>query len=691
MEVKESNQEQKSSSEFKHSRCFSTTTTKESEKSKTERDKEQQTSILKKTSPPKHTDKEKRLDVSRGEHSNRNFLSSSREELTVESFSPSYRDVSLPSDSTEDLGSPLGVSELSDRFCHEEPTFGSRFSCSRSPQLSLSSSILEIPRLNPPLRPHLTSTVLYPTYIPRTGHYSLGRTQGRLGGTETRVGAETKLSTFGGHSKGETMTPYQSNYWACAIPKALPPSLNRRSPDWDPDREYQALLDYTYPLRPGHVGSAWDSSELMEDTLHHTDLQDSGIALEHLCSPTDLSGMDLPVSGRGKTTERTPLSADHSPNPPSYTRSSDRLTSSTPLSKTNPVGLSLDGLDCNDDRGVGLNHYKSLRHPHQRHTLSSSTFSPVIRSTSVLPRSRCVGGEVDEEFWPLPKQLEELQQLSRQVKEVTVQLSWPVTASWESLEPGTTSILSSITLPEKQEAKEEEDKPAEVKGLEGVAQDTAEGRDETGRGEKSAAQTTAHHRDSEAVRRTTGSWVEPFGDGRQGQSSLREAEALVTLLSGLTLPGNQSSRQEVQDQQDSLMKHIQVFCSHLEKLIQQLYTVSEKMELLAAPTVDLDSVKSTLADYQSFQREVSSHQPLTSCVLHTGQLLLSCINTTSSLLRDALLLIERQSGVLQTHNEHFLSSIVSAMDSLTQPSQPSPLRNNKDEDFYPVEVRGSGS
>lgn len=33
--------------------------------------------------------------------------------------------------------------------------------------------------------------------------------------------------------------------------------------------------------------------------------------------------------------------------------------------------------------------------------------------------------------------------------------------------------------------------------------------------------------------------------------------------------------------------------------------------------------------YQSFQREVSSHQPLTSSVVHTGQLLLSCINTMS--------------------------------------------------------------
>lgn len=42
----------------------------------------------------------------------------------------------------------------------------------------------------------------------------------------------------------------------------------------------------------------------------------------------------------------------------------------------------------------------------------------------------------------------------------------------------------------------------------------------------------------------------------------------------------------------------QVFCSHLEQLIQWLYTVSEKMELLAAPTVDIDSVRSSLAEYQ---------------------------------------------------------------------------------------------
>lgn len=64
---------------------------------------------------------------------------------------------------------------------------------------------------------------------------------------------------------------------------------------------------------------------------------------------------------------------------------------------------------------------------------------------------------------------------------MTAQLSRPVRASWESLEPGTTSILSSITLPEKRDA--------EIKETQGVSQDTEEGKDELDREESSAAQT----------------------------------------------------------------------------------------------------------------------------------------------------------------------------------------------------------
>lgn len=40
----------------------------------------------------------------------------------------------------------------------------------------------------------------------------------------------------------------------------------------------------------------------------------------------------------------------------------------------------------------------------------------------------------------------------------------------------------------------------------------------------------------------------------------------------------------------------QMFCSDLEKLIQQLYSLSEKMELLATPSVD--GAKSSVAEYQ---------------------------------------------------------------------------------------------
>ncbi|GLD74457.1 centrosomal protein of 68 kDa isoform X1 [Lates japonicus] len=278
-------------------------------------------------------------------------------------------------------------------------------------------------------------------------------------------------------------------------------------------------------------------------------------------------------------------------------------------------------------------------------------------------------------------QLEELQLLSRQVREVTVQLSRPVTASWESLEPGTTSILSSITLPEKQEAKDEE--------KEDDSQDTKDG--EMGREERNTAQMAAGHRDSEAVRRISGAWVEPVRGGLS-QSSLREVEALVEQLHDLTLPGSQGSSQEHQKQSDSLIQHIQVFCSHLGQLIQQLHTVLEKMELLAAPTVDIDGVKSSLAEYHSFQVEVNSHQPLTSSVLHSGQLLLSCINTTSPLLRDTLLMIERQSEALQTYTEHLFSSNLFAMDNLTQPSkpsQPSPVKQSREEDLRPVGAQES--
>lgn len=220
------------------------------------------------------------------------------------------------------------------------------------------------------------------------------------------------------------MTPYQSNYWACAIPKTSPPYTDRHSSDWDPNSEYQTLLDYTYPLRPGQGVSAWDSSDLQGDSILQTDLQDSGVELEHLCSSTSLSMLDFSVSGTSKPRERSLFGESHrSCDLPGFTRSLDDLASSIPLSLKIPGGLSVDSLDCRNNRG-GLNHCRSVRHQrdsHHQNALTSSTSTGFIRSTSVeFAQSRCVGEEVDEEFWPLPEQLEELQMLSRQVSTATM-------------------------------------------------------------------------------------------------------------------------------------------------------------------------------------------------------------------------------------------------------------------------------
>uniref|UniRef100_A0A665T3L4 Uncharacterized protein n=1 Tax=Echeneis naucrates TaxID=173247 RepID=A0A665T3L4_ECHNA len=349
-----------------------------------------------------------------------------------------------------------------------KPTLGSAES-------GLFSSILEVHRSpKPPQRPHLSSPVLNPTYTPRSGHWRSG--QMGMGG--------------GGGTKRKTMSPHQENYWACAIPKTGPPSPDRLSVDWEPDREYQALLDYTYPLRPPQGGG----------TLCQ-DLQDSGIELDHPCSATSLSGLDLSVKS-------PPGGRRGSPDHLGLTRSSGLCSTPSPLTEPPSLHYSLDS--------GGPYRYQRCPPP-----------------LSCLP--------------PL---------------EVTATIGQPVSASWESLEPGTMSIQSSVALKE-----------------------DAEG--EGGGGEEmSPAQTAGSVMGVDPVR------------GGLSRSGLREVEVLMEQLRGLSLPGSQKSNEGELEQSDSLMQQIQVFCSHLELLIQQLYSVSEKMELLAPPTTDIGSVKSCLADYQ---------------------------------------------------------------------------------------------
>ncbi|KAF7219769.1 centrosomal protein of 68 kDa isoform X2 [Nothobranchius furzeri] len=574
-------------------------------------------SILKMAVPKE--EKPPAVAVSRTEPPNVKFSTKPGEMEIPTSQSFPHRVTSRP---TASIGYPCPrVPGLHARLCQDKPSLASTSNGSKSSLKKVPSSILEFPSLNAPLRPPLTSTVLYPTYTPRSRDSGPCQIQLRL---QERCSGRSFPT---GNSKGVSVSSYQEDYWACAIPKAQPPSPDRHSAGWNPNKEYEALLDYTYPLRPGHRDSGWDSCELQRDSFLKTNptLQDSGIDLDPFRSSASLSGLEASENEEEKIRDCSSIcTGDRSPDLLVFPRSSDGPLSCTPLSLAD-----LRGLDSGENKVETSSH--SRGGSNQQHHAEPSTTS--VHSTRGW--SRWDRGEADEDFLCLPVQLEELQQLSRQVREVTAQLD----------RPQQTSLSVNH-------------QPADEEDGAGVGEDNPSHEED-----QRVREQRVDEDFSETCRGGLGVCVEPEGGGRC-MSSMREVEALVMELCGSNIPAGQ----KLQEQSDSLLQLVQMFSSHLELLIQQLYGLSERMERLAAPSVDVGSVKSSLTEYQMFQKELSSHRPLTSCVLHAGQHLLSCINTISPFLRDALQLIERQSGTLQTHSDRFFSMILSAVDSLTPPA-----------------------
>lgn len=346
---------------------------------------------------------------SRTDHSNIRDLTEPRK------AAGSHSHVSLSTTSKEDHTSPLNVSGLQAQPGSEEPGFRFSFHGSKSVLQSPFRSILEVQKLNPPVRPQLTSTVLYPTYTPRSQNSKSSKAQLRF--QEGTRGGDTNLGIPKESSKRNDKSSFQEDYWTCAIPKTLPPSSNRQSAGWNPNKEYETLLDYTYPLRPGHVDCEWNSSDLQGDSFLKTNpyMQDSGIELDHLCSSASLSGFDFSENEEEKTRDTQTFFAGYrSHDHEGFLKFSDGPSFSTPVSLTKPMGLFSDSLDRSRDKREDSYHSRS-GHNHQHRAAPSSTSTTFICSTTVLPRSRHICGEVDEDFLLLPEQLEELQQLSRQV------------------------------------------------------------------------------------------------------------------------------------------------------------------------------------------------------------------------------------------------------------------------------------
>lgn len=339
------------------------------------------------------------------------------------------------------------------------------------------------------------------------------------------------------------MSLYQANYWTCAIPTSLPPSPDRRSPNWDPDKEYEALLDYTYPLRPGHV-SKRDSAYLGSHPKTDVVLEDSGIELDRFCSSSTLSCVDQSGScvtrggkaGHPHSGHKTLGLHGLSSRELSQSKSSDgRLSSS--LYSVDHIGLSVESLECNGkQQRQQWFHYKKLGVFST--SRSPTTFIPTLH---VLPRP-ALPGDLDEEFLALPEQLQEIQALSQHLKDISAQISQPVTSSWESLERETSST---------------EKQSAETAAVQEEEEDTLEEEEE---GEGSVPEVLPRIEEPSEEVKMFESRLHMLNT-EVNRGSVKEVASIMNRLGGVSLSeltkGPQIDQEDAETK-ESLMQHIQV-------------------------------------------------------------------------------------------------------------------------------------
>ncbi|XP_071996502.1 centrosomal protein of 68 kDa [Engystomops pustulosus] len=413
-------------------------------------------------------------------------------------------------------------------------------------------------------------------------------------------------------SKFQTFT---EQYWACAIPNSLPPRPDRTSPHWDPNKEYQDLLDYTYPLNPKYFITK-DSEEDEADAFLH----DSGVDLDSYNASCDSKfGSFTPTYGEERKSKAPRyLPADNRGLPCAF---------STPLLKRtgyhglqNPTGSSSatfcgDFSPCASKVDIAKGCRSSLspakyslvdrlsaEDPSSGHH-SSGQYLP---TTSVLPLHKDL--DIDEEYLSLPPTLKELETLATHLKDL-------------SLTAGDNNQVS---------------------------------------GAKSKSR--IHDHDPKDRKRTSDSY-------NLDESRMTRFSSLRDMLDGkmsseiLETSGFSSGKDN-----SSLVQRIQRFCQHLDKLIGWLYSVADVTDNWAAPKPNVESIQLALSLYLKLKKDVAEQQVLANTVMKDGESLVRCLSVNSSVLKDTLTLISKQSGELERHAERLYASVLEAMDTITEES-----------------------
>ncbi|XP_063774491.1 centrosomal protein of 68 kDa [Pseudophryne corroboree] len=474
------------------------------------------------------------------------------------------------------------------------------------------SSSYRVPVEHSPYKPLLgTCRSLYPTY-------------------DKIVDSETHLRN------SQTL---QEQYWACAIPNSLPPRPDRASPHWDPNKEYQELLDYTYPLNPKYsINKGKEESET--DTLWH----DSGVDLDSYntscnskfgCSYQEdhnlktsryqlTNNLSSPYAFSTPLVKRTGYSGLQNPSEYSHIPYCDMLSpfaSKVDHAKGSITSPSLTKYDV-------LDHFSTDKSP-GRSLQRSGQF---LATTAVLPLHKDV--DIDEEYLTLPPSLKELENLATHLKD----LSLNVDQGGHSKCGQTKGYKQNCRL-------FGSDKNY---GLGNTMKTSISDIDFKDPRYVSDLFNSENHTDSETNR----------------FSSLRDM--LDGGLSSHAYETTGSPSVQKAQENKSLVQRIQRFCHHLDRLIQWLYSVAEITDNWTAPKPNVESIQVSLSLYLKLKRDVAEQRTLADTIIKDGESLVKSMALNSSVLKDTLTLISTQSGKLEKHTELLYASVLKAMDTITE-------------------------
>ncbi|XP_036291421.1 centrosomal protein of 68 kDa isoform X2 [Pipistrellus kuhlii] len=458
---------------------------------------------------------------------------------------------------------------------------------------------------------------------------------------------------------------FQAEYWACVLPDSLPPSPDRRSPLWNPNKEYEELLDYTYPLRPRPRLPRHLDSHMLADPV----LQDSGVDLDSFSvSPASTLKSPTNVSHSCPPAEASALPSS-GPREPSFKRShsggpqeqGSRLTSTpraagskdTVWERREPA---LRGVK--DWRTVGK--HLEVGSPQLRTWDRGWPSSGPGREEGAgqgVQRPACVesgwkpeeDSESDDEYLALPARLTQVSSLVSYLGSVPTLVTLPAGAA-----EGQSSLDVSNS-----------DGPTSFPSDSSQSQLPSVSRGPGGLEEQNHCLLRSFLRARDSA-----------GDGSLVRSQalgvscgpLRTRSSLPVIVDQQTFSDpdrkGQSPRRGREQGKESLMHCVKTFCCQLDELIHWLYDIADVTDHWTPPKSSLTGLKSSLQLYRQFKKDIDEHQSLAENVLQEGEILLQCLLDNTPVLKDVLRRISKQPSELESRADRLYDTILASVDML---------------------------